>query len=283
MSDPPVDPRTESDPSRDVPRPRPRSALRETWSDDAQVNPTVQVPVTPTPPAPSWAGGVPPTAAQPPVPPAYTPDPYADPYADRYGDPYAPPQPGASDVFDPNGYPADPYGGAPIMPAGFGTGRPRVRKVSRVVRAIDTWTVFKISLIFYLAMYVICLVAGVLLWNVAHSTGTIDNIASFFESFGWKSFEFKGGEIYHNAWILGLLLVVGLTGMNVVLATLYNLITDLVGGVRVTVLEEEVMLRRPPGAGEESGDASMLEGGVSPVAPARSPLTRWRRRRRALR
>ena len=120
--------------------------------------------------------------------------------------------------------------------------RPRVRKVSRVVKSIDAWSVFKISVIFYLAMYVVILVAGVLLWNVAYSTGTIDNISSFFESFGWKSFEFKGGQIFHNAWIIGLFLVAGLTGVNVVMATLYNLLTDLVGGVRVTVLEEEVVL-----------------------------------------
>jgi hypothetical protein len=121
--------------------------------------------------------------------------------------------------------------------------RPRVRKVSRVVRSIDAWSVFKVSLVFYLTLYVVCLVAGVLLWNVAYNTGTIKNVTSFFESFGWKSFSFKGGQIYHNVWIIGLLVVILLTGLNVVLATFYNLITDLVGGIRVTVLEEEVLVR----------------------------------------
>ena len=114
-----------------------------------------------------------------------------------------------------------------------------------MLRSIDAWSVFKVSVIFYLAMYVVLLIAGVLLWNVAYTTGTIDNLSNFFESFGWKSFEFRGGEIFHNAWIIGLFLVVGLTGMNVILATLFNLIADLVGGVRLTVLEEEVVLRRP--------------------------------------
>jgi hypothetical protein len=135
--------------------------------------------------------------------------------------------------------------------------RARVRKVSRVVRSIDAWSVFKISIVFYLAMYVVFLVAGVLLWNVAYSTGTIDNISSFFESFGWKNFEFKGGEIYHNAWIVGLFVAAGLTGLNVVLATLYNLITDLVGGIRVTVLEEEVLVRAAaPGPADPAAAAS---------------------------
>lgn len=279
-SDPPVDPRTESDPSRNAARPRPRSAIRENWADDAQVNPTVQVPVAPMR-DPSWDVEPPSTIVQPVVPGPYSSPPGQAQYAEPYGT-----DPSYADYgYDPNAYPPDGYGIPQMMvPApGFAQGRPRVRKVSRVVRAIDTWSVFKISLIFYFAMYVICLVAGVLLWNVAYSTGTIDNISSFFESFGWKSFEFKGGEIYHNAWIVGLLLVVGLTGMNVVLATLYNLISDLVGGVRVTVLEEEVLLRRPAGTGDDRVGDGPVEGGVSPVDPARSPMTRWRRRRRVLR
>jgi hypothetical protein len=123
-------------------------------------------------------------------------------------------------------------------------------------------------------MYAVCLIAGVLLWNVAYSTGTVDNISSFFESFGWKSFEFKGGEIFHNAWIIGLFLVVGLTGLNVVMATLFNLITDLVGGLRFTVLEEEVVVRRAGPGGTD------LEPATSPVLAGRPTLDRWRRRSR---
>lgn len=122
--------------------------------------------------------------------------------------------------------------------------KPRVRKVTRVVRHVDPWSVFKIAIIANFVLYVIVLTSGVLLWNVANATGTVDNVERFFESFGWTSFEFNGGEIYHSAWIAGLFLVVGLTGAAVLLATLFNLITDLVGGVRFTVLEEEVVERR---------------------------------------
>jgi len=194
----------------------------------------------------------------------YVPITEADPYG--YDDPYTV---GAQD----GAYGQPLPGGAPLlMPdPGLlqGPRKPRVRKVSRVLRAIDAWSVFKISLVFYLAMYAICLVAGVLLWNVAYSTGTIDNLSNFFESFGWKSFEFRGGEIFHNAWILGLFMVVGLTGLNVVLATLFNLIADLVGGVRLTVLEEEVVVRRVDGSGPE--------GATSPLAPDPTHSRRWRR------
>ena len=127
--------------------------------------------------------------------------------------------------------------------------RPRVRRVTRVVRHVDTWSVFKIAVVFNAFLYGVCLTAGVLLWQVAQNTGTVDNIERFFESFGWETFELKGGEIYHNAWIAGLFVCVGLTGLAVLACTLFNLITDLVGGIRVSVLEEEVVAREDRGLG----------------------------------
>jgi hypothetical protein len=121
--------------------------------------------------------------------------------------------------------------------------RPRVRRVTRVVRHVDPWSVFKVAIVFNLVLYGVLLTAGVLLWNVAYATGTVDNLERFFESFGWSDFEFDGGAIYHSAWIAGLFGVIGLTGAIVLGATMFNLITDLVGGIRMTVLEEEVQER----------------------------------------
>ena len=120
----------------------------------------------------------------------------------------------------------------------------RVRKVTRVVRHVDPWSVFKIAIIANMVLYLTLLTASVLLWNVAYATGTVENVERFFESFGWQSFDFNGGEIYHAAWIAGLFGVLGLTGFALLLASLFNLITDLVGGVRFTVLEEEVVESR---------------------------------------
>jgi Transmembrane domain of unknown function (DUF3566) len=125
--------------------------------------------------------------------------------------------------------------------------KPRVRRVTRVVRHVDTWSIFKVALVFNVFFYAVALVAGVLLWQVAYATGTIDNIEKFFEGFGWETFNFNGGQIFHNAWIAGLFVAVGLTGLAVLLATLFNLITDLVGGVRFSVLEEEVQARAERG------------------------------------
>jgi hypothetical protein len=123
------------------------------------------------------------------------------------------------------------------------TPAPRVRRVNRVVRDIDPWSVFKVTLVFHLALYVMVLISSILIWNVANATGTVDNMERFMESFGWDTFRFDGGQIFHNLWILGLFFVFLLTGLAVVMAAVFNLIADLVGGVRVSVLEEEVVAR----------------------------------------
>ena len=123
------------------------------------------------------------------------------------------------------------------------TDRRRVRRVSRVIRDIDAWSVLKVGLVFHAALYVVVLVSGVLLWNVASATGTIDNVEQFLESFGWESFTFRGGELFQSFAILGLFGIALGTGLWVLGAVVFNLITELVGGIRVTVLEEEVVAR----------------------------------------
>ncbi|MCU0260514.1 MAG: DUF3566 domain-containing protein [Ilumatobacteraceae bacterium] len=123
--------------------------------------------------------------------------------------------------------------------------RPRVRKVTRTLRHIDPWSTFKVALLFSAVLYGVLLTAGVLLWNVANETGTIDNVERWFTQFGWETFELDGGEIFSQAWVAGLFAAIGLTGFAVLSVTLFNLVSDIIGGVRMTVLEEEVVERRP--------------------------------------
>ena len=145
--------------------------------------------------------------------------------------------------------------------------KPRVRRVTRVVRHIDTWSVFKVALVFSAFFYAVALISGVLLWQVAYATGTIDNVQKFFEGFGWETFKFNGGQIYHNAWIAGLFVAVGLTGLAVLMATLFNLITDLVGGIRLSVLEEEVRTRAERGIVPATPDPAVVEVAVPADEP----------------
>lgn len=98
----------------------------------------------------------------------------------------------------------------------------------------------RFSLLFYLCMLVVWMVAGFFLWAAASTTGLIDNVERFFkELFALESFAVNGGLIFRSTLISGLVLVLLGTGANVLMAVLYNLTSDVVGGIEVTVLEED--------------------------------------------
>jgi Transmembrane domain of unknown function (DUF3566) len=121
--------------------------------------------------------------------------------------------------------------------------RPRVRKVHRIVRRIDPWSVFKIALVLSAVTFAVLLVAGAILWDLAHKTGTVDNIqGAVKELFGLQTFVIDGKKLFRASWALGAILLVAGTGMAVTGAVLFNLIADLVGGVKVTVLEQEFVV-----------------------------------------
>ncbi len=125
--------------------------------------------------------------------------------------------------------------------------RPRMRRVVRILREIDVWSVFKVALVVHAACVIVAMLTLTLLWSVASASGTIDNVENFLESFGWDTFTFRGADLFINvAGVLVLLGVLG-TGVWVIAAVVFNLVTELVGGIRVTVLEEEVVLTSPPG------------------------------------
>ncbi len=221
---------------------------------------TVQAPVPPASPDPGLAAVPAPTA-----PVSHTPAPATVPTAPAAAPkvapaPAPPARPAATAWSD--HMTSVPASGSTLRAPGR---RPRVRRVTRVLRHIDPWSTFKVALLFSGVAYLVTLTAGVLLWRVADSTGTLDNVERWFTQFGWETFELKGGEIFRNAWIIGLFGAVALTGGLVLLATLFNLVSDIVGGVRMTVLEEEVVertvtstrryvVRRPPTGSADSTD-----------------------------
>lgn len=138
---------------------------------------------------------------------------------------------------------------------------PQGRRVRRVIRRVDPWTVLRFSVFFYLSIFLVVLVAGVALWQVASATGVRDNAESFVgelvgagsttdpaagasaTSSTKNNFRFEGGRILQASALGGLVLVVVGTGANVLLVVLYNLISDVVGGIEMTVLEEDTTSR----------------------------------------
>lgn len=116
----------------------------------------------------------------------------------------------------------------------------RPRRVRRVIRRIDAWTVLRVSALFYASLLVVWLVAGVVLWLAATVTGVMDNIDTFIAKlFALQSFHFSVAQVLRGSVLGGVVLVALGTGVNVVAAVLYNLVADVVGGVEITVWEEE--------------------------------------------
>ena len=114
------------------------------------------------------------------------------------------------------------------------------RRVRRVIRKVDPWSVLKVSILFYLCIFVVVLVAGVVLWLMAAALGVINNVEKFIgDLFALTDFRFEAGQILRAAAVGGGILVVLGSGANVLAAVLYNLISDVVGGVEVAVLEED--------------------------------------------
>ncbi len=116
-----------------------------------------------------------------------------------------------------------------------------VRRVRRVIRKIDPWTVLKVSLIFN-AIGGLVFVLGVwVMWSLAIQRGIPDRLAEFFDNFALV-FNAEGELYFRVVVLLAIITAVLLTGLMTLGAVLYNLISDLVGGIELIVLEETYLV-----------------------------------------
>jgi len=121
----------------------------------------------------------------------------------------------------------------------------RVRRVRRLIRHIEPWSVLKIGLVFYLCVWGMSVIAFSMIWGAASDAGTIQKFESFIEQlFALETFEFNAEQIFRIFILGGLVMVIGGTAITVVLVVVFNLISDLMGGIRITVIEEETAVRR---------------------------------------
>lgn len=112
-------------------------------------------------------------------------------------------------------------------------------RTSRVVlKRVDPLSVLKVSALFYLSAWIVLLTAGVLLWLAASSAGVVENIEGFVESVGWDQFRFQPDEIVRGFALGGLVLVVAGALANVLMAVLFNLISDVLGGLKLVLAED---------------------------------------------
>jgi hypothetical protein len=110
---------------------------------------------------------------------------------------------------------------------------------SRVaVRKVDLWSVLKVSLCFYLAALLVLLAAGVVLWLVVDAAGGIRNFEKFMgEVLSAKNYHLVPAEILLGTALVGVVVAAMLTIVTVLAAALYNLFSEVVGGVEVTLVE----------------------------------------------
>ena len=124
--------------------------------------------------------------------------------------------------------------------------RLRARRVRRLVRHVEPWSVLKVSLVLYFCAWAIMLFVGVTLWNLAVNSGLVADVENFVvELFALESFKINADQIFRAAAVGGLVLVLAGSGLTVLGAVLFNLISDVTGGVRLTVVEEETARPRP--------------------------------------
>ena len=125
--------------------------------------------------------------------------------------------------------------------------RLQARRVRRIVRHVEPWSVLKMSIFFYACLWVIFLVAGFMIWGVAESSGTVDKLEDLItDLFALETFDFDAGQIFRGYALGGLALSIAGTTFNVLMCLLFNLISDLTGGLRITMIEEETARPTPP-------------------------------------
>ena len=113
------------------------------------------------------------------------------------------------------------------------------RRYRQTVRRVDLWSVLKVAVCFYLCALVVTLGAGIVLWVIAASAGVIDNVENFMSDLGFEDFEFLSWRILRASTLIGMVFVALATIITVLAAAFYNLFSELVGGIEITVVEED--------------------------------------------
>ena len=141
------------------------------------------------------------------------------------------------------------------------------RRVRRTISHVETGSVLRFALLFWLSLVTVVVLASIILWAAAASVGAIDNVEELMRELGFEEFRFLPGQMLKGLFGGALVTVLIGTFITVLMAVVYNLIAELVGGLRVIVIEEDAATsdgaKRAKGAnaarqtnGRRTGEAS---------------------------
>jgi Transmembrane domain of unknown function (DUF3566) len=142
-------------------------------------------------------------------------------------------------------YIANNAGGRPMTVGTAAAARRRGRRARLTLKRIDPWSTLKFSLVYGLVGMAVLVVAVVVLYGVVDAMGVISSLRSFLSDVSdsskgpglaaWLGF----GRVLLVAVVVGLVNVVLFAAFATLTAFIYNVCTDIVGGVEVTLSERE--------------------------------------------
>jgi Transmembrane domain of unknown function (DUF3566) len=117
------------------------------------------------------------------------------------------------------------------------------RRAKLVVSKVDTWSVVRVTFLYSVCLFVILLVATATLWSVLNSAGVFDSVRRSAEDISSKP---DGGlgpwlslsRVLSMAALIGVANIILITALSAIGALLYNVCTDVVGGIEVTLSEQ---------------------------------------------
>jgi hypothetical protein len=119
--------------------------------------------------------------------------------------------------------------------------RAQARRTRVVVRHVGPVSVLKLSLIFYFCVWLIVYFGLMIAFGIASSLGVVDKTAQFWGklfSDAGENFTINGNWIFTRLFLIGSGMVAVAALLNLIVTFLYNLISDVVGGLEVTLSEK---------------------------------------------
>ena len=114
------------------------------------------------------------------------------------------------------------------------------RRVRRVVRHIDTWSVFKVASIFVACIWGVVVLASLLVWRAAVTSGSVENTEDFIIDLGFEDFNFNPQQMFEALLSAGAVIAIASIFFIWLLTVLFNLICDITGGLRITMIEQDL-------------------------------------------